>query len=448
MNLHELTPPHSNEAEQAVLGGLLLDNRCFDHVANLLSGESFYHPQHRAIYSTIAQLIGAQQPADLVTVYEAGGHEMRYLSALAQSVVSAANVRAYAQIVLKHWRARELMRIGSGLVDDAMRGAAEPAELIDKTVTALLALERGEVQDEPRVIAELLGDFLDRLSARAEGRDDSIATGLDDLDRITGGGGREGELWVIGARPSMGKTAITLTLARNIALRGQVVLTLTQEDSNEMLVARQVAAAGRVNLADIRSPQRAPDSMWAGVTEGVEALQNAKLVIDDQAALTLRDVRRKIQQTTRRHGRPALVIIDYLQLMDADGEGDNRNQALGAISNGLGRVAKELGTWIVLLSQLNRKADERPTGPEMQDLRDSGDIEGAAHLIGLLHREAMRKPTDQNKHHAELRVVKQKNGPTGTVNLYFDGATQRFGNWDGPPPMRGVVRGGNGRGLD
>lgn len=445
-------PPHSMEAEQGVLGGLMLDNRAFDRVADVVRAEHFYNWDHRAIYSTIAQLVTANKPADVLTVFEAGGHDLPYLNSLVTSVPSAANARAYAQIVLERWRSRQLATIGMDLTAEAMRSGAGGGDatqaVIDRVFAALMALEQRQSESEPQLIADLLGRFIDLLSDRAEGKDDSIRTGLTDLDRLTGGGGRAGELWVIGARPSMGKTAITLTFGRKVG-QERVVLMLTQEDSNDMLVARQVAAAGRVNLADIRNPARAPQSMWDGVSEGVELLRGVRLVLDDQASLTLRDVRRKITQTTRRHGKPAMVIVDYLQLMV--GEGDNRNQSLGAIANGLKGLAKELGTWIVLLSQLNREADKRPTGPEMQDLRDSGDIEGAADLIGLLFREHMQKPTDANKHHAEFRVRKHKNGPTATLNLFFDGATQRFSDWDGPPPFRsapGRGYGNGGKGLD
>jgi replicative DNA helicase len=214
---------------------------------------------------------------------------------------------------------------------------------------------------------------------------------------------------------------------------------LTQEDSLNSLTARQVAAAGRVNLADLRNPRNAPQSMWEGVSEGIDALGKLQIAMDDQAALSIMDVRRKIQQVKRRRKKLDLVIIDYLQLME--GDGDNRNQELGKIANGLKRAAKEFGVWIILLSQLNRESDKRASGmPQMSDLRDSGDIEGAADLIGLLHREHRRTPTEANKMHAELLVVKHKNGPTDTLNFSFDGAYQRFSDWEGPPPMKALSK--------
>lgn len=194
------------------------------------------------------------------------------------------------------------------------------------------------------------------------------------------------------------------------------------------LTARHVAAAGRVNLAHLRNPRTAPQAMWSGVAEAVTELSPLRIAMDDQASLKMSDVRRKIQQVRRRHGELSLVVIDYLQLME--GEGDNRNQALGMLANGLKRAAKEFNCWIVLLSQLNREADKRAGPPQMSDLRDSGDIEGAADLIGLLHRQYVRTKKEELKYLAELHVCKHKNGRTDTLKLFFDGAVQRFGDWD------------------
>ena len=421
------TPPHSDDAEQSVIGGLLLDNAAFERVGDVLAADDFYHPDHRAIYRTMAGMIGANRAADVITVFEAGGHDMAYLNALAQSVPSAANARSYALIVRERALRRELMRIGGGLADVALRQAGEVAPvsaMVDKAVSALLALDRNDARPEPTDLAELLAPYVDHVQAKYEGETDAIETGLADVDALFDGGLRRGELVVLGARPSMGKSAFVLALVRHIGA-AHPVLMMTMEDTMRTLVSRMVAAAGGVNLADLRNPKRAPHTMWAGLAQGVDALRRLMVDLDDQGSLTLMDMRRKIQQAKRRRGSLGLVVVDYLQL--AQGEGDNRNQALGAVANGLKGAAKEFDVPIVLLSQLNREADKRPGPPQMSDLRDSGDIEGAADIIGLLHREWMRKPTGENKHHAELHVVKQKNGSTGTVNLYFDGAlTRRF----------------------
>ena len=435
-------PPHSDLAEQSVLGALMLDNAVLADVAGVLRPADFYHPDHAAIYKGILSLAADSQPADVVTVHERTQHDLVYLGQLADSVTSARAARSYATIVAEAARRRDLMRIGRQLADDAFTLTAQAAPvpaLVDAVVTALLAMVQGGGGAEPVDMPDMLGAFLDDLQARADGQQRTFATGLADLDRLTAGGARRGELWVIGARPSMGKTAFVLQLCRHVGVAHQVLM-LTQEDSLLSSTARFVAAAGGVNLADLRNPIAAPQTMWHGVTEAVAELQPLHVTMDDQTGLSLADVRRKAQQVKRRHGRLDLVVVDYLQLMDDGGE--NGSISLGYIANGLKRFAKEYQCWVVLLSQLNREADKRTGPPQMSDLRDSGDIEGAADLIGMLYREYMRKPTPDNKHFAELHVCKQKNGPTDTVRLFFDGAFQRFGNWAGPAPGR------NGKGGD
>lgn len=419
-------PPHSDEAEQVVLGALLLDNRQFDSLANLLSAEDFYQPMHRAIYSTVAKLIVAQKVADVVTVFQAGGHELKYLNGLAEQVWSVGHAKAYAEIVREQAMRRELMRIGSALADDAMRGTqdkATVAQLIEGATAKLLAMSTGQTEQAPRRLAELMPEFLEKLEARADGKNDAISTGLRSLDRLLAGGFRPGELIVIGARPSMGKSALSLTMARKMAGRC-TVLVCSMEDSSNMLVARQVAAAGRVNLADIRSPDRASGSMWEGVSNGTDELLPLELFIDDQPALNLADVKRKMGQVRHRSGSLGCVVVDYVQLMD--GDGDNRHQTLSAIAAGLKSAAKTYGVPIILLSQLNREADKLNGPPRLEHLRESGGIEEAADIVALLWREHRRKPTAENKHDAQLEFVKHKNGPTDTVRLWFDGATQRF----------------------
>ena len=426
-----IVPPHSAEAEQSVLGALLLDNAAFGALAGRLDVRDFYDPAHGAIFGTIARLIGAARPADVITVFEAGGHDLAYLNDLAACVVSARGAAAYAQIVREHAMRREIMRLAGKQREDALAAMLPVPELIEGALTALLALQRGSRQDEPQALADLAVQAVDELQARADGVSDSIATGLADLDELTAGGGRPGELWVLGARPSMGKSAFVLSLARHVG-RSRRVLMLSMEDSAQAATQRMLAAAGGVNLADIRQPQRAPESMWAGVAAAMDELAALSVWVDEQPALRVADVRRKMQQVEARHGAPALVIVDYLQMMD--GEGENRNRELGQIAYGLQALAKQTGAWFMLLSQLSREADKRSGPPQMSDLRDSGDIEAAARWIGMLHREWMRKPTPDNKHWAQLHVCKQSNGPTDTLNLYFDGALQRFGNWEGATP--------------
>jgi replicative DNA helicase len=416
-----------------------MDNSAYDEVGAILRPSDFYVAGHAGIYSAICALIAANRPADVVTVFERTQDDIQYLNDLAASVATARSARAYAETVREHAVRREVMRLARLLGTDALQahGGRPVFELIDQAVGALMLLNEQAVRREPTDMPHNITTFLDDLQSRADGNEVTFRTGLRDLDKLSAGGGRRGELWVMGARPSMGKTAFMLQLCRHVGQAHQVLL-LSQEDSVLSAMARFVAAAGGVNLADIRSPQGAPDAMWQGVTDGIEQLAPLHVAIDEQTGLTLADVRRKGQQVRRRHRRLDLIVVDYLQLMD-DGAGENRSQGLGVIANGLKRLSKELQCWVVLLSQLNRKADERNGPPQMGDLRDSGDIEGAADTIGLLYREHMRKPTEENKHWAQMHVCKQKNGPTDTLNLYFDGALQRFSDWDGPPPFKSAA---------
>ena len=431
-----MRPPHSSEAEQAEIGAMLLSLDAIDVVASVLSPEQMYFSDHRAIFTTMLRLRAANKVVDVVTAYEAGGHDLGYFNALVQSCPSPSHSLRYAEIVAECWRSRELMKVGCDIAEDAMKRHnpdESAADRIDRGVASLMAIVQGDQQGEPELMGSLAVSFLDRLQDRADGKDIVIATGLADLDDMTAGGIRPGELWVIGARPSMGKTALTLAISKNIGSRtDDGALFCSQEDSKDTASQRFVASIGCVSLAHLRTGKLSDDE-WGRVSEAVEQLASLNLAVDDKGSLTLLDVRRKVQQARRQMGRLLkVVVIDYLQLMT--GEGMNRNIELGKISNGLKAMAKELNVGVILLSQLSREADKRAGAPQMNDLRDSGDIEGAADFIGLLWRPCMRHPTDDNKHYAELHVAKQKNGPTGSVHLHFDGAYQLFGNWSGPAP--------------
>ena len=307
LNVEALVPPHSEQAEQAVLGALLVDNRVFDAVSDVLRRtDRFYHPQHAAIYGTVARLLAMQQPADVVTVHEAGGHDLAFLNALASSVTGTRNARRYAQIVAGHWQRRQLLRIAADLTDAAHRvdeQAPGVPEVIDTMLGRLFALSEQRAEQEPQTMDQLLPTWIDEFNAMAEGRLVTFKTGLSDLDALTGGGGRRGETWVIGARPSMGKSASALTFALNLA-RDSPTLVLSQEDSRHMFMSRAVAHIGQINLAHLRNPMRAEqlgvmDKVWEQVSAGVDELGKRQLMLDDQGGLTLSDVRRKVLQAKR-----------------------------------------------------------------------------------------------------------------------------------------------------
>jgi replicative DNA helicase len=425
-------PPHSVEAEQSVLGALLIDNRVFDRVGDRVQPASFYVHQHRAIFAAAASLIMANKPADVITVFdalkaagkadEAGG--LVYLNELAQSVPGAANAGRYADIVAQRAQCRQAICIARDLEAAAFEAAELPAAA-DEAVQALLALQQGQGDNNPRALVDLLPAWLDALQDRAQGVNDAIPTGMPETDRLFAGGARRGELIVIGSRPSMGKTGICHTLARNFA-KHVPVLVLSMEDSLNMLVARQVAATGRINLADIRNPPQASGPLWEGVSRSMEVLQDLPIDVDDQPSLTLREVRRKAQFVRARRGDLGVIILDYLQLMEEPGNDESRAYELNRVSRGLKRMAKQLGCVVVLLSQLSRKADETDGPPRLDHLAESGGIEQAADIIGLLWREGRRKPRPDNKHSGQIEWAKNKNGPCDTVQLWFDGATQRW----------------------
>ncbi|MCU7370248.1 replicative DNA helicase [Paucibacter sp. O1-1] len=333
--------PHSLEAEQSVLGALLLDDMAFDKAAAVLNAAAFYRYEHQLIWDAITSLVMASKPADVITVFEAlqrtgraddaGG--LAYLNDLAQSVASATNVRGYADIVAERARARRVIALADEMAGAVWRGD-DALVAIDSAMVALLALSQGRGENDPRPLDDLLPVWVEELQAREAGELDAIPTGLGDVDELLAGGLRRGELMVIGSRPSMGKTALCHMLARNMA-RTAPVLVLSMEDSLQMLVSRQVAAAGLVNLADLRNPARARGPLWDGVTRGLDALRGLPIHVDDQPALSLETVRRKAQGVAARQGDLGVMIVDYLQLMEGKGNDESRAYELNRIARGL-----------------------------------------------------------------------------------------------------------------
>jgi replicative DNA helicase len=430
-------PPQSAESEQAVLAAVLLDNEAWERVSDVLTGEDFYRYEHREIFGAIAALIAACRPADVITVFEqlkrqgvaekVGG--LGYINELAASVPSSKSARRYAEVVRECALRRRVIAVADALTSEAFSpGARSTDDVIDAACNELVSLMTRTTKAEPVPLHELLVPWIDDLTERAQGKTDAISTGLTDLDRVLAGGVRRGEVMVIGARPSMGKSAASLGLARRMAIE-HTVLTLSLEDSRSMLVSRHVAAVGRVNLADLRRPEYAKDSMWSSASDALEQLRMLKLYVDDTASMTLADVRTKAQQVRRRAAGLDVVVLDYLQLMEGDGK--TRAEELTAVARGVKRMAKEMNVAVILLSQLSREADKMAGPPRLDHLAESGGIEQAADIIGLLWREARSKPKPDNKHDAQIEIAKNKNGPTDTVRLWFDGATQRFEDYHG-----------------
>jgi replicative DNA helicase len=442
VSVKPIVPPHSDEAEQAVLGSLLMDNRALDELADL-EPRHFYQTAYQAAFRAIQHLVAASRVADVVTLHEAGGGDVVALNELVMSVPSAANVAHYARIVHDRWVERELLRCATEQAEDA-QAMGDPAEKLDRAQGRLAKIAIQRTGQESVPIADALVSFLDRLEQEAAGDTQVISTGLHDLDELMGGGGRRGELHVYGGRPKMGKTAFTLQIMRNIALNHGVLFCSQEMPVNE-LMGRHAAAMGNINIAKLRKPSLLTNDDWSAISESVELLRPMRLTQDAQRGLTLLDVRRKVMECKRKHGCD-VVVVDYLQLMN--GGGDNRNQELDRISNGLKAMAGDLDVWVVLLSQMSREADKRHGPPVMTDLRDSGAIEAAADVIGLLYREIAHPLTPEKdnkawKHYAQLEVI-QRNGAPGTVSLWFSGEYQQFKNWSGPPPFKTQMgRGGS-----
>ncbi len=429
-------PPHSEEAEQSVLGALLLDNRAFEVVAECLSAADFYTQDHAAIYRAICLLVAANKPADVVTVFQAlqgerlaekvGG--LPYLNDLANCVPSASNAGPYARIVAQCAMRRRLIRLGLDIQAAGYIGGTTDADLpalIERAAQELADISQGRQESLPQLMSDLIPAWIDELSARAEGKTDAISLGLRSVDRVLAGGGRRGDLIVLGARPSMGKSAFTLGLMRAVAGVAPV-LVCSLEDSASMLISRQVAATGRTPLEHVRVPQHAPDSLWEAVAEATEVLARLPIYVDDRAGLSLGEVVSKAKYVKRRGGDLALVVVDYLQLMEDEGE--TRSNELARIARGLKNMAKRLNCMVLLLSQLSREADKTNAPPRLDHLAESGAIEQAADIIGLLWREARRNPKPDNLNLAQVEFAKNKNGATDTVKLFFDGRTQRFGD--------------------
>ncbi|CAJ0698710.1 replicative DNA helicase [Ralstonia holmesii] len=440
-------PLYAIEAEQAVLGGLLLDNNAIDRVGGLEAAH-IYRQDHRDIFRAIVRLIVAGKPADVVTVFEAlqaagkaediGG--MGYLNGLAQNTPSAANIARYAEIVRDRALLRETLaaaRKVQELVEtpSAMKGA----EILDRAQTMLAGLAQIGVRREPKMLRDLLTSFVEDVDQRAAGNVESaIPTGLVSLDKALNGGLRRGNLVIVAGRPSMGKTALTTDLGLNIATDYGVLL-LSMEMSDQEIVARALASRGGIPLAKLLGRiNHADDQAWISLTAGIERIDQLNFAVDDSPALTLLDVRMKAKGHQRKHGLD-LLIVDYLGLMTG-GEEKMRTQQIGAYSRGLKALAKELNVPVVALAQLSRKNEDRPDKkPILSDLRDSGDIEQDADVVMFVHRPEMYEPNNPDlKGYAEVLIRKQRNGALGDVPLHYKGALTKFEEWTGPLPVIGT----------
>ncbi len=438
-------PPHSIEAEQSVLGGLLIDNLAWDRAADQVADFDFYRHEHREIFAVIVALIGANKPADVITVHEqlqrsgksdaCGG--MAYLNSLAQSVASAANLRRYAEIV----RERSILRKLISAADEIATHAFNPhgravSQILDEAEGRIFRIgEEGQRANHGFVAMDkLVVALIDRVSELAENGAEEVTgvrTGFYDLDRMTAGLQR-GDLIVLAARPSMGKTALALNIAETVAVHeGLPVLVFSMEMGASQLALRMVGSLGRIDQQHLRTGALRDDE-WGRLTEAVDKLGKAPIYIDETPALNPAELRARARRMARQFGGTlGLVVVDYLQLMTGTSKSDGENRAteLSEISRSLKALAKELQCPLLALSQLNRSVESRnDKRPLMSDLRESGAIEQDADVIMFIYRDDYYNKESKEPGVAEVIVAKQRNGPVGPLKLTFLKPLTRFDN--------------------
>ncbi len=436
-------PPQSLEAEQAVLGGLLLDNTAWDTIADRLQPDHFYRKDHQIIYRAMMFLAEHSRPIDVITVseYLSGTQELEtiggiaYLGQLAKNTPSAANIVAYSDIVLERAVLRELIHIGSEISEAACspdgRLSHEILDLAERKVFAIA--QKGARRSGPEGIKNVVARALDKIEQRHQDGNQitGLATGFSDFDKMTSGL-QPGDMVIIAGRPSMGKTTLAMNMAEHAAIRGEkTVLVFSMEMPADSLAMRMLSSLGRIDQHHLRTGKLVEDD-WARLTNAVGWLGKAKMVIDETSALSPMDLRARARRVARDHSDLGLIVIDYLQLMHVPGRLENRTAEISEISRSLKALAKELRVPVVALSQLNRSLEQRPNKrPVMSDLRESGAIEQDADLIVFIYRDEVYYEDSDSKGIAEVIIGKQRNGPIGTCRLTFSGKYTRFDNFVG-----------------
>jgi replicative DNA helicase len=434
-------PPHSVQGEQSVLGGLMLDNRAWDQVADRVAEHDFYRREHQLIFKAVAALAERGRPFDVVTLSEelerydalaeAGG--LRYLGTLAKDTPSAANIRAYADIVRERSVMRQLISVGTQIADSGFQPEGRDSQaLLDEAEAKVFQIAEQHTRGEGfESIKSLLTKAVDRIETLFQ-KDEPITglgTGFTDFDQMTSGL-QPADLIIVAGRPSMGKTTFAMNVAENVAIQSQVpVAVFSMEMPGESLAMRMMSSLGRIDQHRVRTG-KLEDDEWPRLTSAVSILAEAPLFIDDTPALSPIELRARARRLKREHGGLGLIVIDYLQLMQAPGQGENRTTEISAISRGLKSLAKELEVPVIALSQLNRSLEQRTNKrPIMSDLRESGAIEQDADLVVFIYRDEVYNEDSQDKGSAEIIIGKQRNGPIGTVRMTFLGQYTKFENY-------------------
>lgn len=419
------TAPQAIEAEQSVIGALLRDNSAVDRMGDLRAIQ-FYRHDHRTIFSEIIRQITAGKECDVISAGVALAQSvpdcMGYLNTMAQSTPSSANMARYADLVRDRALRRGLLAATDSMAAMAVSpGGRSAGDVLDAAQSALSALAETRAVREPIRASDAMIAHLEILDGRAERKYTGIATGFCDIDALLTGGPNRGALVILGARPSMGKTALALNIACNVA-RDHSVLFLSQEMMKGELLDRVIASLGSVPLGSVIRTDVMTEQEWAGFTVANQKLQELNLHLDDQPALTLLDVRSKARLIKRKHGLD-LVVVDYLQLMS--GEGSNRNSQIEEISRGLKALAKELNIVVLALSQLSRNAANK-SRPQLSDLRDSGAIEQDADIVMFVHREEVDNPQSHLRGFADVFIAKNRQGRIDDVLLTYEGQYTQF----------------------
>jgi replicative DNA helicase len=439
-------PPHSQEAESSVLGGLLLDNNSWDKVGDLLVEADFYRYEHRLVFASITSLVNSNRPADVITVFEqmqsqgkaeeVGG--LAYLNSLAQYVPSSANIRRYAEIVRERSILRKLVSVSDEIATSALNTNGRPVtNILDEAEQKIFSIgeEGSRMRQGFQSMDKLVVQLLDRVEEMSQNPNDitGVPTGFFDLDRMTSGM-QAGDLIVLAARPSMGKTALAINIAEHVALQEDLpVAVFSMEMGASQLAIRIVGSIGRIDQGRLRTGKLIDDE-WPRLSDAIERLKTVSLSIDETPGLTTSELRASARRLARSCGKLGLVVVDYLQLMSGSGGGDGENRAteLGEISRGLKMLAKELQCPVIALSQLNRGVEQRTDKrPMMSDLRESGAIEQDADVIMFIYRDDYYNKDSKEPGVAEIIIAKQRNGPTGTVKLTFLKPITKFESYAG-----------------
>jgi replicative DNA helicase len=435
-------PPHSIQGEQSVLGGLMLDNATWDQIADMLVKDDFYRKEHRLIFGAIATLAEQTQPFDVVTLAEtlerngdlddAGG--LPYLVTLVEETPSAANIKSYAGIVREYSVMRQLISVGTQISDSAFHPQGrDSAELLDHAESKVFAIaeQRSKGGGGFSSIKSLLTKAVDRIETLFQQDEPltGLSTGFNDFDEMTSGL-QPADLIIVAGRPSMGKTSFAMNIAEHVAIKsGKGVAVFSMEMPGDALAMRMMSSLGRIDQLRVRTG-KLEDDEWPRLSSAVSILAETQLFIDDTPAMSPTEVRARARRLKRENKDLGLIVLDYLQLMQAPGVGDNRTAEISAISRSLKALAKELNVPVMALSQLNRSLEQRTNKrPIMSDLRESGAIEQDADLIVFIYRDEVYNEDSTDKGTAEIIIGKQRNGPIGTFRLTFLGQYTKFENY-------------------